>query len=249
MKRIELAAWMSLFLALALFVGSAQSIIDDHNTSAEGQNAGSSAIYFIGTLCEFHQGTVPGATSYWTVKVDEIQVGPQNITPCVRVITFQSTPPPWGRVDPGLKAGDRVWVFGAIESNSVITLHGSEDFYLMEAPAEIKLVGTVLAFHKPSGFGGGSYWTIKVDHVIFGPRPCSRVINVTTFAPISPIPWGFSDQRIKPGNKVKVFGTYHTGESLSPGKCGIWLFGSKKYFIKKHIKPKHAENEVIILAS
>lgn len=249
MKRIGLTGWLSLFLALALFVGFAQSTIDDHNMSADGQNAGSSVIYFIGTLCEFHQGTVPGAPNYWTVKVNEIQVGPKNITHCVKVKTFQSIPPPWGKVDPELKAGDRVWVFGAIESNSVMTLHGSLDFYIQKAPMEIKLVGTALAFHKPSGFGGGSYWTIKVNHVIFGPRPCSRVINVTTFAPISPIPWGFTDPRINPGNKVIVFGTYHTNGTLSPGKCGIWLFGSKKYFIKRHVKPRHSENEVIVLAS
>lgn len=160
MKRIELrTAWISLFFALVMFMGSAQSTIDDHNTPANGQNAGSSAIYFIGTLCEFHQGNAAGAPNYWIVKVNEIQVGPKNITHCVKVKTFQSIPPPWGKVDPELKPGDRVWAFGAIESNSVITLHGSLDFYLQKAPKEIKLIGTALAFHKPSGFGGGSYWT------------------------------------------------------------------------------------------
>jgi hypothetical protein len=250
MKRIELTSWIGLFLAFALFVGSAQATIDDHGWAAGGQSAEPSVIYFIGTLIEFHPNNgVPGGKTYWTVKVDEIQVGTQSLAPDVNVITYQSTPPPWGSVDPGLKANDRVWIFGEIVSDSEVTLHGSTDYYLKKAPTEIKLDGTALAFHKSSGLGGGTYWTIKVDHVISGPRPCSRVINVVTFAPISPIPWGLSDPRIKPGNKVQVFGTYHTEETLSPGKCEISLFGSKKYFIKRQIRPKRTEDKVIIMTS
>lgn len=246
MKRVEITALMSLFMTLVLLVGSAQATFDAYNTS-DSQNAGASVISFIGTLIEFHH--IPGAgTPYsWTVKVDKILFGPQNITPSVEVVTFQAIVPPWGKVDPELKAGDRVWVFGAIESNSKITLHGSKYFYIEKGPREIKLVGTALAFHKQGGFGNGPYWTIKVDRVICGPLPCNGVINLTTSASISPIPWGCSDARIKPCDKVVVFGTYHTIESLSPEKCGIWLFGSKKYFIRKFIKPKHLENEVFIM--
>jgi hypothetical protein len=215
MKRVELTALMSLFITLILLAGSAQATLDAHNTS-EGQNVGPSVISFIGTLIEFHH--VPGAgTPYsWTVKVDKVLFGPKDIAPSVEVVTYQSTTPPWGEVDPELKATDKVWVFGQIQSNSKITLHGSRYYYIEKGPREIKLVGTAIAFHKQGGFGNGPYWTIKVDRVICGPLPCNCVINVTTSASISPIPWGCSDPRIEPCDKVVVFGTYHTIESLSP---------------------------------
>lgn len=246
MKRVKLTALISLFITLALLGGSAQATFGPDNTS-EGQNIGPSVISFVGTLIEFHH--VPGlGTPYsWTVKVDRVLFGPRDITPSVEVVTFQSTAPPWGAVDPDLKAFDRVWVFGQIVSNSEITLHGSKYYYIEKGPREIELVGTALAFHKQGGFGNGSYWTIKVNNVLCGPHPCNRVINVTTSASISPIPWGCSDPRISPGDKVVVFGTYHTIETLMPGKCGIWLFGSKKYFIKEYVKPKHLENEGFIM--
>jgi hypothetical protein len=231
MGRVRLSAMVIFLMALGLLQGLGQATIDGHS-SPQGEKADVPLILFSGTLLEFHDSPMAGAPHYWTVKVDKVLAGPKDIGPSVTVITFQAVPPPWGKVEPGLQPNDKVWAFGTIRSDGNITLIGSQYYFLEKGPKEIEVEGTALAFHKYGGFGNGSYWTVKVDRVICGPWPCSGLINVTTCAPIPTIPWGCSDPGIKRCSKVAVFGTYHTLESLSPGDCGIWLFGSKKYFME-----------------
>ncbi|HWQ19958.1 MAG TPA: hypothetical protein VN455_09300, partial [Methanotrichaceae archaeon] len=240
-------ARIGVLFALVVMVGFSQAASDGQASADTASN--NPAVFFIGTLSSFVQGNAPGAQSYWLVHVNEVQSGPRTISSRVKVITSQAISPPWGKVDAGLKADSKVWVAGAIVAGSMgreITLHGSEDFYLLKAPPEIRLRGKALEFHKPSGIGGSSYWTVKVDSVLSGPRPCSREINVATFAPISSIPWGRVSKNIKPGDEVEVSGIYQARGGLVPGKCSIWTYGSKKYYLKKVPKIWQEANVAII---
>ncbi len=125
-------------LLLGLFIASSISVSTiwahpDAVYSYEDQNF---EIEFIGIAIEYHKGTGIGAASYWTIEVDEVISGSQPESDQVDVVTSQSTPPPWGYVDPDIEEGDRVEVHGRYLQWSVnpekdsITLNGSEEYYV-----------------------------------------------------------------------------------------------------------------------
>lgn len=72
---------------------------------------------------------------------------------------------------------------------------------------------------------------INVDNVLSGPKPCSNQLSVTTFQAIYPSVWGNTTPGAKSGDKVEVFGAYI--ENKAVGTCGVTLYGSRSYYIKK----------------
>ncbi len=191
-------------------------------------------IQFVGTLLNFTKGNMPGAPDFWNVKVDEVLLGPQPCNDTIEVITYQATPPPWGTADKGLNPGDKVWISGryaADESGCKVTLQGSSQYYVAKYPDEIKFEGTVSGFNNIAVPGGGPRWTVKVDKLLSGPKPCSDELSITTFQALYPSVWGKTDPDIKSGDDVEVFGAYHDNKAV--GICSVTLYGSKGYYIKK----------------
>lgn len=221
---------MPFFAALALLVLLGIAYADDGNmTPSTSQN-----MQFVGTLLNFTKGSIPGAPDYWTVKVDELLLGPQPCNDTIKVVTYQSTPPPWGTADKDAKPGDKVWISGRYipdESGCEVTLQGSSQYYLTKYPDEIKFVGTVAGFNNIAVPGGGPHWTVNVDKVLSGRKPCSNQLSITTFQALYPSVWGKTDPDIKSGDGVEVFGAYH--ENKAVGICSVTLYGSRNYYIRK----------------
>ncbi len=114
---------------------------DPENTSAwvvlDCPNCMNDSIKFLGTLISFTKGGFPGAPDYWIVKVDKTVCGPTPCSDTIKVVTYQSTAPPWGTADTNVKAGDNVWIYGQYipeESGCEVTLHGSDQYYLKKLP-------------------------------------------------------------------------------------------------------------------
>lgn len=91
-------------------------------------------IKFTGTAIEFHKGEMPGAPSYWIVKIDDpIISGPQPCSDELKVTTYQAINDAWGFNDTNICEGDQVAVYGVyLETNSgcEVTLQGSEEYYI-----------------------------------------------------------------------------------------------------------------------
>ncbi len=221
---------MPLFIALALLLLAGIVYAEDGNvTTGAGQD-----IQFVGTLLNLTEGNVPGAPDYWIVKVDEGLLGPQPCNDTIKVVTYQSTSPPWGTADKDVKPGDKAWISGRYipkESGCEVTLQGSDQYYLRKYPDEIKFVGTLSGFNNMAIPGGGPRWMVNVDKVLSGPKPCSNQLSITTFQALYPSVWGNTTPGIKSGDKVEVFGAYHENEA--GGTCAVTLYGSRSYYIKK----------------
>jgi hypothetical protein len=220
----------SFFTALVLFMLAVAVYAEgDMNatTSGESQN-----IQLVGTLQNFTKGDRPGAPDYWTVAVDEVLLGPQPCNETIRVVAYQATPPPWGSADKDVKPGDKAWISGRYVSEKCeVTLQGSDEYYLRKYPDEIKFVGTIANFSNIAAPGAGPRWTVKVDEVLSGPKPCNDLLPVTTFQAIYPSVWGTAAPDIRSGDRVEVFGAY--SENKAADTCGVTLYGSKNYYIKK----------------
>ncbi len=99
------------------------------------------SIKFVGTLINFTKGHLAGAPDYWNVKVDKVISGPNPCSDTIRVVTSQSTSPPWGTAENDVKAGDTVWVYGKYISQGSgceVTLQGSIQYYLNKMPVGTK---------------------------------------------------------------------------------------------------------------
>lgn len=219
-----------LFMAAGLLVLLGIAYAGDSNLPPKtSQN-----IQFVGTLLNLTEGSIPGAPDFWTVKVDEVLLGAEPCNETMKVVIYQSTPPPWGTADKDVKSGDKVWISGRYipdESGCKITLQGSSQYYLTKYPDEIKFVGTVSGFNNIAVPGGGPRWMVNVDKILSGPKPCSDQLSITTFQAIYPSIWGKTAPDIKSGDAVEVFGAYH--ENKAVGICSVTLYGSKNYYIKK----------------
>jgi hypothetical protein len=209
-----------------LFMGAVLLMLLGCVQAAERQE-----ILFVGTTINHTEGTMPGAPSYWMVKVDWVLLGPQPCGDIIRVTTFQSTAPPWGSADPEVKAGDKVWVSGSYREDGgcSVTLQGSEEYYLRKYPDEIKFEGLALGHHNTTLLGGGPQWSVKVEKVISGPEPCSDQLNITTSAALYPFVWGSVEEGIREGDRLEVFAAYHPAQD----RCWATLYGWEKYYIKK----------------
>ncbi|MFB3766281.1 MAG: hypothetical protein ACE14P_13680 [Methanotrichaceae archaeon] len=222
---------MHLFAALVLLLLIGLAYSEDNATIDTGQD-----IQFVGTLLNLTEGNKPGAPDYWTINVDEMLLGSRPCNDTIKVIIYQSTPPPWGTADKDVLPGDKVWISGRYvprESGCEVTLQGSDQYYLRRYPDEIKLVGTLSGFNNMAIPGGGPRWLVDIDKVLSGPKPCSNQLSITTFQAIYPSVWGKMDPDIKSGDKVEVFGAYHYHENNGVNVCAVTLYGSRSYYIKK----------------
>lgn len=219
-------------LVLVLTAGAAQA--ENNQISAAEPFGASRDILFVGTLLNSSEGNMPGAPDYWMVKVNEVLSGPKPCSEEIRVITYQATPPPWGMVDEDVKAGDKVWINGRYipkDSGCEVTLQGSDEYYLRKYPEEIKLLATAAGFSNLTMPGSGPKWTVKVEEVLSGPQPCSDQLDVITSGALFPAVWGMVEPDIKAGDRLEIFGAYHTNPSR--GMCSMTLYGSKGYYIRK----------------
>ncbi|MCP8310268.1 MAG: hypothetical protein L6N94_02060 [Candidatus Methylarchaceae archaeon HK01M] len=96
--------------------------------------------------------------------------------------------------------------------------------------SEIKFTGIATEYHKGSGFGSASYWTVDVDEVISGPQPWSNQVDVITKQAVAP-PWGSVEQDIEEGDKVEVYAKYLQW-LVNPERNSVTLNGSEDYYIK-----------------
>ncbi len=102
-------------------------------------------IKFIGTISGFNNMAIPGGGPRWLVDVDKVLSGPKPCSNQLSVTTFQAIyPSVWGKMDPDIKSGDKVEVFGAYhyhENNGVaacaVTLYGSRSYYIRKQGSEI----------------------------------------------------------------------------------------------------------------
>ncbi len=100
-------------------------------------------IKLLGTAVGFSNMAMPGAGPKWTVKVEEVLSGPQNCSGQLDVITSAALyPAVWGTVEPGIKSGDRLEIFGAYQSSPGIgmcsvTLYGSKGYYIRKVDTGI----------------------------------------------------------------------------------------------------------------
>gem|GEM_PF-1228510 len=222
--------WTALVLVLA--AGAAQA--EDNQTSTTMSFGANQNILLVGTLQNGSEGDMPGAPDYWLVRVNEVLSGPMPCSMEIRVTTYQATPPPWGMADEDVKAGDKVWINGRYipkDSGCEVTLQGSDEYYLRKYPEEIKLIGTAVGFSNMAMPGAGPRWTVKVEEVLSGPQNCSGQLDVTTSAALYPAVWGTVEPGIKSGDRLEVFGAYHT--SPGTGMCSVTLYGSEGYYIRK----------------
>lgn len=96
-------------------------------------------IKLLGTAVGFSNLIMPGSGPKWTVNVDEVLSGPQPCSDQLDVITSAALfPAVWGMVEPDIKAGDRLEVFGAYSTNPgrgtcSMTLYGSKGYYIRKA--------------------------------------------------------------------------------------------------------------------
>ncbi len=218
------------FIAFALLLLAVIAYANDDRTVFGADRN----IQFVGTLLNYTEGNKPGAPDYWMVKVDEVLLGVQPCNDTIKVRVYQATTPPWGTADKNVKVGDKAWISGRYssrESVCEVTLQGSDQYYLRKYPDEIKFQGTVEGFNNMAMPGGGPRWMVKVDEVLSGPKPCSGELAVTTFQALYPSVWGSMAQDIRAGDRLEVFGAYH--ENRAEGTCGVTLYGSKSYYIKK----------------
>lgn len=216
---------------LGLIVTAGAVVASDNQT---GPSQESQDILLVATLLNSSEGRMPGAADYWMVKVNEVLMGPEPCAEEIRVVTYQATPPPWGTADSDLLEGDKVWINGRYqteEQGCEITLQGSDEYYLRKYPAEIKFLGTAVAFSDVTMPGNGPRWTVRVDQVLQGPEPCSDQLEVITSAALFPAVWGSVEPGIKAEDSLEVFAAYHTNPNS--GTCSATLYGSKGYYIKK----------------
>ena len=93
-------------------------------------------VKFIGTAIEYHEGSVmPGDLPRWKVSVDEIISGPSEIkghTVFVAIGTATIEP---GYMDPNIKSGDIVKVYGIYREVDNVWLEGS-NYYLKKVSSE-----------------------------------------------------------------------------------------------------------------
>lgn len=107
-----------------------------YNQSAERKIP---VLKFKGTLLGYFPGQEFGASDYWMAKIDEMQYAQYGIKTCsdrIKLTTFQAVPATWGVVSQGLKAGDKVLVYGAYissVSDCEVTMAGSEEYYVRQA--------------------------------------------------------------------------------------------------------------------
>lgn len=93
-----------------------QKMVTQESTDSDTQ--ADYTVLFRGRLKEYHEGSMPGAPTYWIVEVEEIMKGP-DMCPQVKVIIGQAIPVEWGTVDSGLQIGDSVEIYG---------IYGDEEF-------------------------------------------------------------------------------------------------------------------------
>jgi parallel beta-helix repeat protein len=131
-------------------------------------------IKFTGTVLEY-KGSGPGQ-QYCIVSVDKVISGPQPCDNQLTVFLFDPEyPPPWGYVDPSLKVGDTVEVFGKyIEGDwgCSVTLHGSTDYYIRASgPCATKTV----TLHYPKEKGLSEVFDFETGDVFkWGDKPWSE---------------------------------------------------------------------------
>ena len=91
-------------------------------------------IGFYGTAIAYYKKSGIGAPTYWTVQVDRIRTGPEPCSSQIDVITYYArSPPPWGYVDPDIKQGDNVEVYGKYledQEGCHVILGGSTGYYI-----------------------------------------------------------------------------------------------------------------------
>ncbi len=106
-------------------------------------------IKLIGMAVGFSNMAMPGAGPRWTIKVEEVLSGPQNCSGQLDVTTSAALyPEVWGTVEPGIKSGDRLEVFGAYQSSPgrgmcSVTLYGSKGYYIRKADQGIITNATI----------------------------------------------------------------------------------------------------------
>jgi putative hemolysin len=92
---------------------------------------------------------------------------------------------------------------------------------------EIRFTGTAIAYNEGDMPGAPTCWTVEIDKIISGPRPCSNKIDVCIAAVAPPV--GYMDPSITIGSKVEAYGDYIENQD----KCSVTLAGSVGYYIKK----------------
>ena len=166
-------------------------------------------IKFAGTAIEYFEASMPGAPWGWTVSVGEMISGPQ---PCSNQlnVTLVAVAPPWGYMDPNIVEGDKIEVYGAYyehQSRCGVSLVGSEDYYIKKADdcdSLVKFTGTATTDEDYDEFVcyGSYYCTVKVEEVLQDPD------NTLVSGHEYQVCYGATQNNIKTGDKVEVFGNY-----------------------------------------
>jgi hypothetical protein len=92
-------------------------------------------IMFTGTARKFQNGKMPGAPDYWTITADiPVISGPLPCSEQIDIITYQSINDVRGYVDPNIKEGDQVEVYGKYRPQNYgtcdVTIYGSNKYYI-----------------------------------------------------------------------------------------------------------------------
>jgi len=96
---------------------------------------GGQEVKFIGTAIKYNEVVdMPGNYPWWDVSVDEIISGPSELKGhTVSVSFFTLLVPgsdPCGYMDPNIKSGDKVEVYGWYHGINAVTIYPSDDYYI-----------------------------------------------------------------------------------------------------------------------
>jgi hypothetical protein len=108
--------------------------------------------------------------------------------------------------------------------------------YINSCPAEGKTTGVdikfrakVIKYVEDNGPGAPSYWTVSVEELLSGPKPCKDQIKVIIHRSTIGGEWGGWDIDLMEGDIAEVYGSYI---ELGTG-CEASLAGKRDYYIKK----------------
>ncbi|NQE06042.1 Cell surface glycoprotein [ANME-1 cluster archaeon GoMg1] len=92
-------------------------------------------VKFIGTAIEYNEVVdMPGNYPWWDVSVDEIISGPSELkghtVPVSFFTLFVPGSDPCGYMDPNIKSGDKVEVYGWYHGINAVTIYPSDDYYI-----------------------------------------------------------------------------------------------------------------------